>query len=75
MFTMLLLQDDNLLPREEKQEGAVSPKTYLAYFRALHNLGTAFVVIFLLALCQVWNIQFLVHYMLCCKRQRGFSTD
>lgn len=58
MFTMLLLQDDNLLPREEKQEGAVSPKTYLAYFRALHNLGIAFVVIFLLALCQVWNIQF-----------------
>lgn len=46
-------QEDNLLPPEQKQEGAVSSKTYLAYFRAFHNLGTAFVVIFLFALCQV----------------------
>ncbi|XP_022800440.1 multidrug resistance-associated protein 4-like isoform X3 [Stylophora pistillata] len=48
--------DDNLLPREEKQEGAVSAKTYLAYFRTLHNLGTAFVAVFLLALCQVMSM-------------------
>ncbi|XP_020609632.1 multidrug resistance-associated protein 4-like isoform X3 [Orbicella faveolata] len=51
--TTLSVYEDNLLPPEQRQEGAVSSKTYLAYFRAFHNLGTACVVIFLFALCQV----------------------
>ena len=50
---LLPTQEDNLLPAEQKQEGAVSAKTYLAYFRSFPNLGTALIIIFLFAFCQV----------------------
>ena len=50
---LFISQEDNLLPAEQKQEGAVSIKTYMAYFRSFHNLGAGFGIIFLFALCQV----------------------
>jgi len=48
-------QEEELLPDETKQEGAVGAKTYLAYIRSFHNLGMGLLVVFLYAACQVSN--------------------
>lgn len=56
---MFLLQEEEILPEETKQQGAVSAKTYLAYLRSFHNLGMGLLVIFLFVVCQVRIMQLL----------------
>lgn len=52
-ITLITFKDEEILPKETKQEGAVSLNTYLHYFKSLHSLGAALFVILLFAVTQV----------------------
>ena len=53
VICLVFFQEENFLPKETKQEGAVSMDTYLRYFRSLHSLTAALFVILLFAVTQV----------------------
>ena len=53
LFIYFNFKEEDILPKETKQEGAVSMNTYLQYFKSLHSLGAALFVIFLFVVTQV----------------------
>lgn len=53
----LNFKDENILPKETKQEGAVTMDTYLQYFKSLHSLAASLFVIFLFAVTQVFGLR------------------
>ena len=50
----LYCKDEDILPKESKQEGAVTMDTYLQYFKSLHSLAASTFVLFLFAVTQVF---------------------
>lgn len=55
---LLNVQEEDILPKETKQEGAVSMDTYLQYFKSLHSLAAALFVILLFTITQVCMVPF-----------------
>ncbi|PFX19388.1 Multidrug resistance-associated protein 4 [Stylophora pistillata] len=51
--TEVSIFDENILPKETKQEGAVTLDTYVQYFKSLHSLGASLFVVLLFAVTQV----------------------
>lgn len=51
--TEVSIFDENILPKETKQEGAVTRDTYVQYFKSLHSLSASLFVVLLFAITQV----------------------
>ncbi|XP_031554599.1 multidrug resistance-associated protein 4-like isoform X2 [Actinia tenebrosa] len=50
--TEVSVYDEDLVPKEMKQEGAVTMQTYLRYFKSLHSLGAAICIFILFLITQ-----------------------
>ena len=47
------VQEEEVLPEEVKQEGAITARTYTEYFKAGHSAFAMLGVLFLFVACQV----------------------
>ena len=53
LLVLFCFEEEDILPKETKQEGAVSLDTYLQYFKSLHSLSASLFVILLFTVTQV----------------------
>ena len=67
---IFFLKDENILPKETKQEGAVTRDTYVQYFKSLHSLSASLFVVLLFAITQVNQSAFRV-----CEVFKWFSVE